>query len=215
MAVLRGKPLLEWAVAGAGVAGGVALMVAGAEYGLSSPTGVAAGTFPAAAGALLTLAGVLWLISLLRHVPIPAHETALEVALETALGDDLTERVADVETRAEGRLELDNHPIPPHHHEVDEVEDPVTAAADRQGMLRVGIVVVAIAVAALLLDVVGFVIVMTVLLVTVLVFTGKQPVWRAVLVGLVAALATRYVFGELLGVSLPTSSIAVLSDWGI
>ena len=73
----------------------------------------------------------------------------------------------------------------------------------------------AIAAAALLLNYFGFVFVMTLQLVVVLIVAGRQPWLRSLIVALAAALATRYIFGELLGVPLPSSFIPGLSQWGI
>ena len=56
MVEVRGRPALEWIVAGSGLLVGVALLIAGWEYGLSSRSGVGPGTFPATAGFFLALA---------------------------------------------------------------------------------------------------------------------------------------------------------------
>ena len=85
----------------------------------------------------------------------------------------------------------------------------------RPGAIRVITVVAAIAAAALLLNYFGFVFVMTLQLVVVLIVAGRQPWLRSLIVALAAALATRYIFGELLGVPLPSSFIPGLSQWGI
>lgn len=213
MIEVRGRPALEWVVAGLGMAGGVVLLIAGSQYGLSSQSGVGPGTFPAAAGFFLTLSSVLWLVTLVRHVPVAVEP---ESAFEHELGPELSDRILDVERANAGRIELDENPLTAHSREDDEdLSETETPSQRRTGAARVVTVVAAIAVAALLLASLGFVLVMTLQLVVVLVVAGRQPWLRSVLVALVAALATRYVFGELLGVSLPSSSIPGLSDWGI
>jgi putative tricarboxylic transport membrane protein len=168
---VRGRPALEWVVAGSGLLVGVVLLFAGWEYGLSSRSGVGPGTFPAVAGFFLTLSAVMWLATLVRHTPAPVAG----------------EPVSDEESPAERR----------------------------SGAIRVIIVVAAIAVAAFLLPYLGFVVVMTLQLLVVLMVAGRQPWLRSLLVAVAAALATHYIFGDLLGVSLPASLVPGLSEWGI
>lgn len=207
MVTFRGKPGLEWLVAALGLLGGIALIISGAQYGLSSPSGVGPGTFPAAAGSFLALASALWLINLIRPLPAEPVEANTTLVLEAALGGELTHRVSEVETATEGHLELDSHPIP--------AEPTENVEPDRNGTIRVVVVVASIVVAAALLQVIGFVIVMTLQLTAILITAGKQPWLKSIAVALVASLVTRYIFGELLGVALPTSSIPLLSNWGI
>ncbi len=214
MVRLRNTDRLAAAVVVLGIAGGVALIVAGAGYGLSSRSGVGPGTFPAAAGVLLTLASVLWGVGLLR-TPAPAAAPLLEAGL----GSDLTHRIGEVERQTPGSIELDES-ITATAVDVldDEKPDPSTipdAMVAGSGRYRVLLVIAAVVVAAALLDTLGFVIVMTLQLTAILVAAGRQAWWKALLVGLVTALVTRFVFGELLGVVLPASGLPLLSGWGI
>jgi hypothetical protein len=191
-------------------------MIAGSQYGLSSRSGVGPGTFPAAAGFFLALSSVLWLAGLLRHQsPSSAGESKLEGALEAELGPELIHRVMDVESANEGRIELDENPLVAHAEQNDDEPVTETSRQRRLGEIRVVTVVAAIAVAAFLLPYLGFVFVMTLQLLVILIVAGRQPWLRSLLVALAAALATRYVFGELLSVPLPSSFIPVLSEWGI
>ena len=102
MVRLRSAHRLAAVVVALGLIGGIALIFAGAQYGLSSRSGVGPGTFPAAAGVLLALASVLWGIGLLRTPP-----PAATPLLEAGLGPDLTHRIGEVERRADGHIELD------------------------------------------------------------------------------------------------------------
>jgi hypothetical protein len=215
MVQLRSAHRLAAVVVALGLIGGIALILAGAQYGLSSRSGVGPGTFPAAAGVLLTLASVLWGIGLLRTPP-----PAAAPLLEAGLGTDLTHRIGEVERRADGHIELDESVTATAVDVLDE-DDPeppapvLSPTEARSGRNRVLLVIAAVAVAAILLDTLGFVLVMTLQLTAILIAAGRQRWWKAVLVGLTTALVTRFVFGELLGVILPSSGIPLLSTWGI
>ena len=213
MVELKGRPALEWLVAGLGLIGGVVLLIAGWQYGLSSRSGVGPGTFPAAAGFFLTLSSVLWLVNLTRHVPAPVET---ESVFEHELGPELSHRLLEVERSNHGQIELDENPLTAHPHDDDDEQPEIETPSQRKaGAIRVITVVAAIGAAALLLNYFGFVLVMTLQLVVVLIVAGRQPWLRSLIVALAAALATRYIFGELLGVPLPSSFIPGLSQWGI
>lgn len=216
MVQLRTAHRLAAVVVVLGLLGGIALIVSGAEYGLSSRSGVGPGTFPAAAGVLLALASLIWGAGLLRR-PTPAAAPLLKAGL----GVELTHRIGDVERQAHGRIELDESVTATAVDVIDpdDQDDPpapdLTPAQARSGNRRVLLVLAAVAVAATLLDTLGFVMVMTLQLTAILIAAGRQRWWKALLVALAIALVTRFVFGELLGVVLPASGLPLLSTWGI
>lgn len=217
MVQLRSVHRLAAVVVALGLVGGTALIVSGAEYGLTSRSGVGPGTFPAAAGVLLALASLIWGVGLLRR-PVP---TAAPL-LEAGLGPELTHRIGDVERQAHGHIELDESitatavdVIDPDDPDAEPPAPDLTPAQARSGRNRVLLVLAAVAVAATLLDTLGFVIVMTMQLTAILIAAGRQRWWKALLVASAIALVTRFVFGELLSVVLPSSGLPLLSTWGI
>ena len=146
----------------------------------------------------------------------PPRAVETESVLEHELGPELSHRIVEVERANDGQIELDENPLMAHPHSDDDDDpEPETPAQRKSGAIRVITVVAAIAAAALLLNYFGFVFVMTLQLVVVLIVAGRQPWLRSLIVALAAALATRYIFGELLGVPLPSSFIPGLSQWGI
>jgi Tripartite tricarboxylate transporter TctB family len=199
MQTLNAPAALEWTVATAALAGGAAVAVVGAGYGLTNSSGVGAGFFPAAAGILMALAGVLWIVQLL------AARTA-GLATAPVAGDTL-------ET------------VPPHHEtesalvsllDDDNSEEPDAADfPDRQGWARVGIIAGSILLAALLLPFLGYTVVMTLMLGTILHIVSKRKLWIAVLVAIGAACASRLVFEVWLGTALPTANIEFLAGLGL
>jgi hypothetical protein len=70
--VPAGLTRLEWSTAAAALAGGLAIAVVGASYGLTNVTGVGAGFFPTVAGILVAVSGLLWLVQLAvaRRAPV-------------------------------------------------------------------------------------------------------------------------------------------------
>ncbi|KQQ92395.1 hypothetical protein ASF72_02345 [Arthrobacter sp. Leaf141] len=197
MQTLNAPVALEWTVASAAVAGGLAIAVVGAGYGLTNTSGVGAGFFPTVAGTLMALAGVLWLLQLAA-----ARKTA---AAAPAIGDILES-------------------VPPHRDsgsalvsllDDDNSEEPEADFPDRQGIARVGIIAAAILLAALLLPYLGYTIVMTLMLGSILFLVSKRKLWLAVLVAVGAALASRLVFEVWLGTALPTASIDFLAGLGL
>lgn len=196
MQTLNAPVALEWTVAAAAVAGGLAMAVVGTGYGLTNTSGVGAGFFPTAAGTLMALAGILWAIQLVaaRRTPVPVtgdtveslpphHES--ESALVSLLDDDNSD-------------------------EPDAPDFP-----DRHGWARVGIISAAILLAALLLPLLGYTIVMTLMLGTILFLVSKRKLWISALVAVGSALASRLVFEVWLGTALPTASIDFLAGLGL
>ncbi|KQR81122.1 hypothetical protein ASF98_17255 [Arthrobacter sp. Leaf337] len=198
MQTLNAPVALEWTVASAALAGGLAVAGVGAGYGLTNTSGVGAGFFPTVAGTLMALAGVLWILQLLA-----ARRTAEPVPV----AGDVRESV------------------PPHHEsesalvsllDDDNSDEPdVADFPDHQGWARVGIIVGSILLAALLLPFLGYTVVMTLQLGTILYFVSKRKLWISVAVAIGAALASRLVFEVWLGTALPTASIEFLAGLGL
>jgi hypothetical protein len=198
MQTLNAPVALEWTVASAALAGGLAVAGVGAGYGLTNTSGVGAGFFPTVAGTLMALAGVLWILQLLA----------------ARRNEDRTPATGDV-------LES----VPPHHEsesalvsllDDDNSDEPdVADFPDRQGWARVGIIVGSILLAALLLPFLGYTVVMTLQLGTILYFVSKRKLWISVAVAIGAALASRLVFEVWLGTALPTASIEFLAGLGL
>ncbi|MET0896396.1 MAG: tripartite tricarboxylate transporter TctB family protein [Mycobacterium sp.] len=184
----RGLVLLEWSAAAVSLIGGLVVALFGWTYGLTNVTGVGAGFFPCAAGALMAVAGVLWLaqLGLARRTEAHAVADTFEGAAERFEADD----------------ELDE--------DAEEAEFP-----DRAGWIRVGIIVAAIFCAALVLPVIGYTLTMTLMLATVLFFVSKRPWWLALIIGVGAAVASRLVFEGWLGTELPASSIEIIAGLGL
>lgn len=197
MQTLNAPVALEWTVASAAVAGGLAIAGVGAGYGLTNTSGVGAGFFPTVAGSLVALAGVLWILQL-----VTARK---EAAPAPAIGDTVES-------------------VPPHHDsgsalvsllDDDNSEEPEADFPDRQGWTRVGIIAAALLAAALLLPLLGYTVVMTLMLGVILHFVSKRKLWLAAVVALGAALASRLVFEVWLGTALPTASLEFLAGLGL
>ncbi len=75
MHTLNAPVALEWTVAAAATAGGLAIAIVGASYGLANSSGVGAGFFPTVAGTLMALAGILWILPAPRRPPRPGPGT--------------------------------------------------------------------------------------------------------------------------------------------
>ena len=199
MQTLNAPVALEWTVATAAVAGGLAIALVGAGYGLANSSGVGAGFFPTVAGALMAVAGVLWVLQLLaaRRSPELAPTTASDItgSLPPNPGQ---------ESALVSLLDDDNSDEP------DIAEFP-----DRQGWTRVGIIAGSILLAALFLPLLGYTVVMTLQLGTILYFVSKRKLWISVLVAVGAALASRLIFEVWLGTALPTASLDLLAGLGL
>ena len=201
MQTLKAPVALEWTVAGAALAGGLAIAVVGASYGLSNISGVGAGFFPVVAGTLMAVAGILWILQLLA-----AQRTPELAPMPAAPGDAMES-------------------LPPHHEsesalvsllDDDNSDEPdVAEFPDRQGWARVGIIVGSILLAALLLPLLGYTVVMTLQLGTILHYVSKRKLWISALVAVGAALASRLVFEVWLGTALPTASLDFLAGLGL
>jgi len=200
MHTLNAPVALEWAVAAAATAGGLAIAIVGASYGLANSSGVGAGFFPTVAGTLMALAGILWILQLLAARRTPA------LAPPAAAGD-FTESLPphhDSESALVSLLDDDNSDEP------DVAEFP-----DRQGWIRVGIIAASILLAALFLPLLGYTVVMTLQLGTILYFVSKRKLWISVVVAAGAAFASRLVFEVWLGTALPTASLDFLAGLGL
>lgn len=200
MQTLNATVALEWTVATAALGGGFTVAIVGAGYGLTNSSGVGAGFFPTAAGTLMAVAGILWLLQLFT-----ARRTT-DLAPAMAAGDS-------------------TESVPPHHEsesalvsllDDDNSDEPdVADFPDRQGWGRVGIIAGSILLAALLLPLLGYTVVMTLMLGTILHFVSKRKLWISALVAVGAALASRLVFEVWLGTALPTASIEFLAGLGL
>jgi len=196
MSTFNGPATLEWSMAYLALAGGAVISLVGASYGLTNVTGVGAGFFPCVAGALVALAGLMWVtqLAVARRTAGATPAVVVDAAAPASLASVHTEFDADDEIDEDG----------------DETDFP-----DRAGWIRVGIIVASVLVAALLLNLLGYTIAMTLMLATVLFFVSKRPWWLALLVALGSALASRLVFEVWLGTALPTSSIDLLALLGV
>jgi len=196
MSTFNGPATLEWSMAYLSLAGGAVVSLVGASYGLTNVTGVGAGFFPCVAGALVALAGLMWVtqLAVARKTAAAAPAVAVDAPAPASLASVQTDFDADDEIDEDG----------------DETEFP-----DKAGWIRVGIIVASVLVAALLLNLLGYTIAMTLMLGTVLFFVSKRPWWLALVVALGAALASRLVFEVWLGTALPTSSIDLLALLGV
>lgn len=198
MQTLNAPVALEWTVASAALAGGLAVAGVGAGYGLTNTSGVGAGFFPTVAGSLMALAGVLWILQLMA---------ARRTADRAPVAGDILETVPphhDSESALVSLLDDDNSDEP------DIADFP-----DRQGWARVGLITGSILLAALLLPFLGYTVVMTIMLGTILYFVSKRKLWISVAVAIGAALASRLVFEVWLGTALPTASIEFLAGLGL
>lgn len=181
------RTVTEWALAGASALGGAALVVSGAGYGLTAPTGVGAGMMPLVAGLFVGVAGLLWSLRLLRalraHAALPIAEVSDSTLGVFLQGED---------------------------DELDDAHFP-----DRRGWTRVGVVVGSVAVAALLLPVLGYSVTMVALLTAVLVLVGGRKLWIAALVAIATTGASRLVFEVWLNTALPHSTLVPLAWLGL
>jgi hypothetical protein len=198
----RGLVLLEWSTATASVAGGLVVAAFGWNYGLTNVTGVGAGFFPLAAGVLVALAGVLWLVQLEVARRADAADVGLAAADQTPADPTIDDVVARFESAAEA-----GHPVD------DDDED--AEFPDRAGWIRVGIIIAAIFCAALVLPIIGYTLTMTLMLAAVLLFVSQRPWWLSLVIGVGAAVASRLVFEVWLGTALPLSSIEFIARLGL
>ncbi|WP_207888941.1 tripartite tricarboxylate transporter TctB family protein, partial [Pseudomonas sp. 100_A] len=86
---------------------------------------------------------------------------------------------------------------------------------DRQGLVRVVVVVVSTLVAAVLLNSLGFIIVVGLYLAVVLKVVGHRTWLRSALVGFLVAFVIGEGFSRLLDVALPQSPFPFLQQFGI
>lgn len=92
-----------------------------------------------------------------------------------------------------------------------EAEDGEDVDADaRTDWLTVGVIALLFVVFALLIQPVGWAIAVTVLFAGTAIKLGTKRWWMAIIIGLIMGLLTQYLFGTLLGISLPAGP---LIDW--
>ena len=183
------RTILERTLVGSAAVAGAVALVAGNGYGLTAPTGVGSGVVPAVAGVLLLLGALAWTVEL-----VVAGRAAAE---QPALATVVAHQVTDSEL-------LDD--------ELEEEPDPMPG---RRDVGRVVTVLVAIAATAALLPVLGFSVSMVALLLVLLIGVSRRRPVAAVVVAVVATAAARLVFETWLGTALPTSSLPLLSTWGL
>lgn len=191
MTIAQRQRRVDLVVAASSLAGGVALLVTGAGYGLIQAPGVGAGFMPMIAGALMTGTSLIWLVGIWR-----------------ARGEDEARRAADAHPLTDSAIELlivDG---------IDEEDDDVELP-DRRGWLRIAVIVGGMVAAAMLLPLLGYTLSVALLLFAVLKFVSERRWWLAALIAIGAALASLLVFQVWLGTRLPSSSIPGLELLGI
>ncbi|WP_161965243.1 tripartite tricarboxylate transporter TctB family protein [Ornithinimicrobium cerasi] len=183
------RSTVEWALAGGAATAGLAALIAGRSFGLTATTGVGSGLVPAAAGVLLLLGSGAWALELMTASRTSSEPDALEAVAQVVSSEaDLAEAVHEEET------------------------EPVPGLAD---WARVLTVLTAMTATAALLPVLGFTVTMVSLLLVLLIGVSRRRALTAVTVAVVATLGARLVFDVWLGTVLPTSSLPVLSGWGL
>jgi hypothetical protein len=201
------RSILEWSVVGIAAAAGIAIAVAGISYGLSNVTGVGAGFFPLVAGGAITLGAALWAFQLIGSARLRRHAaTAAAPGAEdrhpTSFDADRVDPPTDT---ALGVLVVDG---------IDEEDDHI-ALPDRAGVLRVALVAVALVLAAVLLPILGYLLTMMLMLFAVMTLVSARRWWLALIVAAGVAIASRFVFEDLLGTALPHASIELLRTIGL
>lgn len=200
------RAYLEWTVVAIGAIGGAAIVLAGIGYGLTHTTGVGAGFFPVVAGGAICLGALMWAFQLVgdarrrrddvvwtaRDADRPDHSVHLDGV------DPPTDT-------AIGVLVVDG---------IDEEDDDISLP-DRKGVMRIALVVLALVLAGVLLPWLGYLVTMTLMLFAVMTFVSERRWWIALLVGLVAAIASRFVFETLLGTVLPHAGLDFLRVIGL
>ena len=183
------RTILERTLVGSAAVAAAVALVAGNGYGLTAPTGVGSGVVPAVAGVLLLLGALAWTVELV----VAGRAAADQPALATVVAHQVTDSEL-----------LDD--------ELEEEPDPMPG---RRDVGRVVTVLVAIAATAALLPVLGFSVSMVALLLVLLIGVSRRRPVAAVVVAVVATAAARLVFETWLGTALPTSSLPLLSTWGL
>lgn len=89
-------------------------------------------------------------------------------------------------------------------------EDEETIAADRPSLIRFALLSAAMFGYALLLEPLGFLVSTTALAWAALVLLGRNP-WRSLVEAVIAIVAAQLLFGNFLGVNLPSASLAPLA----
>lgn len=200
----RARQYLEWSVVILGAVGGVAIAIAGVGYGLTNVTGVGAGFFPLVAGSAVALGAVLWAFQLLGAIREERRNAAAPVGTELTHHFDAHRADPPTDT-AIGVLVVDG---------IDEEDDDI-ALPDRRGVLRILIVAGALVLAAILLPILGYLIAMSLMLFAVMTLVSARRWWVALLIAVGVAVASRFVFADLLGTALPYSSIDLLRMIGL
>lgn len=199
----RAKSWLEWGVVSAGLAGGVAVAIAGAGYGLTNATGVGAGFFPLVAGVVIAAGAALWGLQLVADRRRRLDQARRPVGGSPSAPD--ASRVDPPTDTAIGVLVVDG---------IDEEDDDIDLPT-RRGVLRVAIVALALVLGAVLLPFLGYAVTMTLMLFAVMTLVSARAWWTALLVAVVAAFASRFVFETLLGTALPHAAIPFIRAIGL
>ncbi|PZU37567.1 MAG: hypothetical protein DI573_11335 [Microbacterium sp.] len=191
------RTYLEWSVVTLGMLGGGAIAIAGLGYGLTNTTGVGAGFFPLVAGGAVALGSLMWALQILgerrrRHAGADSPGRGEP--------SDSFDRVDPPTDTAIGVLVVDG---------IDE-EDDDNDLPDKTGVRRVAIVVLALLLAAVVLPWLGYLATMTLMLFAVMTLVSERRWWIALIVGLGAAIASRFVFETLLGTALPHAGFELL-----
>lgn len=192
---------LEWTVVAIGLMGGGAVVAAGLGYGLSNTTGVGAGFFPVVAGGAIALGSLLWGLQILAQLRA-ARATSAGSAVDRAFDGAHVDPPTDT---AIGVLVMDG---------VDEEDDDIDMPT-RAGVRRVALVALALVLGAVLLPLLGYVVTVTLMLFAVMTLVSSRKWWIALIVAVVAALASRFVFETLLGTALPHPALEIFRTIGL
>ena len=86
---------------------------------------------------------------------------------------------------------------------------------ERDGMVRLLMVLGAMMAATLLMDFLGFQVAMFLLLFFLLLIPGRQTIWLTMVVALLGSVGVYHLFGSYLDVQLPKASLALLAGLGL
>ncbi|MFD5226702.1 tripartite tricarboxylate transporter TctB family protein [Microbacterium sp. NPDC058342] len=201
----KSRTYLEWWVVGVSLAGGIAVAISGLGFGLTNTTGVGAGFFPLVAGAAIALGSLLWGFQILGELRERRREGLASSSGEIGTRTFEDKRVDPPTDTALGALVVDG---------IDEEDDDIVLP-DRQGVIRIASVVVALVLAAIALPFLGYLLTMTLMLFAVMTLVSARRWWVALIVAVVAAFASRFVFETLLGTALPHPAIDILRVMGL
>jgi len=86
---------------------------------------------------------------------------------------------------------------------------------DRAALLRIGVVIVAVSCAALVMDLIGYQLAMFIFLFVLIKFLGKQKYLVTTIVSLAGSVGIFHLFGKVLSLLLPTSTLPFLAVLGL